>query len=73
MPWKDGNHHWVPRQGQWAKQNRDLWDEAYDPFTEYLSGEEHQRVHRDEREVGPIGSIARYDLRLWKGDVMEPD
>ena len=28
-----------------------------------LSGEEHVQMHRDIKEVGPIGSLARYDRR----------
>lgn len=63
MPWKSGNHHWIPQKGKWAKEHPNLYDETYNNFTTHLPGEEHQQVHRDEKEVGPIGSVARHDIR----------
>ena len=71
MPWKPSNHHWVPRESEWAKQHRHLWNEAYEDVKTHLSGEEHQHVQRDEKEVGPIGSVARYDLRRWIAEFEE--
>ena len=73
MPWKPSDHHWVPRQSKWAKQNRRLWNAAFEDVKTHLSGEEHQRVQRDEKEVGPIGSVSRYDLRRWIKQFEERD
>lgn len=56
-----GQHHWVPR----ANWTTPLEKELFDDFTTDLEHQEHVQTHRDEREVGPIGSIARYDMRRW--------
>ena len=56
-----GEHHWVPRKN-WTVP---LDEELFDNIKTYLEHEEHVQTHRDEREVGPIGSIARYDMRRW--------
>lgn len=63
--WLPGNHHWVPRESIWAKQHRKLWDKVYDrdEFKTHMSGQEHVQAHRDEREVGAIGSLSLYELR----------
>jgi hypothetical protein len=63
--WKPGNHHWIPKESNWAKQNRNLWKEVYDKdkFKTHMSGEEHKETHREEREFGPIGSLSLYELR----------
>jgi hypothetical protein len=63
MPWKPSDHHWIPQKGKWAKEYPYLYEETYKNFTTHLSGEDHQQVQNDEKEVGPIGSIAKYDLR----------
>ena len=65
--WLPGNHHWIPRGSNWAKHNRKLWKEVYDKdeFKTHMSGEEHVETHQDEREVGPIGSLSRYELHKW--------
>jgi len=69
MPWKPGNHHWIPQRGKRAKEHPELYKKTYKNFTTHLSGEEHQHVQRDEKEVGPIGSVARYDLRHWNEEL----
>ena len=71
MPWKPGDHHWVPRQSEWAKEHRRLWDEGFEDVKTHLPGEEHQRAQNDEKEVGPIGSVARHDLRRWTEEFEE--
>jgi len=65
--------HWIPENSSWAKQHRKLWDAVYKKFTTPMSGEEHVQRHRDEREVGPIGSVARYDVRRWAEDLEDED
>jgi hypothetical protein len=62
MPWKDGNHHWIPERGPWAKENPALWKAAYGKTTTHLTGEEHQKVQSDEKKYGPAGSAALYDM-----------
>ena len=62
-PWKageDGNqaHHLVPKKVQKQALGR-----VYDETTVRVSPEDHQKMHRDIREVGPIGSLARQDIR----------
>jgi hypothetical protein len=66
-------HHWVPENSRWGKQHRKLWEDTYKEFTTPMSGEEHVQTHRDEREVGPIGSVARYDLRRWLAEDLEDE
>ena len=61
--WKPGKHHPIPEGSDFAKENPKLYDATYKNLTIDMSGEEHVQAHRDEREVGPIGSIARYDKR----------
>ena len=63
MPWKAGKdgrqgHHPLPKKDQKKALGR-----VYDDTTIRVTPEEHQRIHRDEREVGPIGSLARQDIR----------
>lgn len=72
MPWKPGNHHWIPQKGPWAKQNPNLYEETYKNNTIFLPGQEHQRVQHDEKVYGPIGSVARYDMRHLHNEVEEP-
>lgn len=36
---------------------------VYDDTTVRVTPEDHQKMHRDEKEVGPIGSLARQDIR----------
>jgi len=63
MPWNPSDHHWIPQKGKWAKEHPNLYNETYKNLTTHLPGEEHQQVQRDEKEVGPIGSVARHDIR----------
>jgi hypothetical protein len=60
--WKDGRHHWFDKNDR-----KYVPGGAYDNCTTPMPGEEHVQAHRDKREVGVIGSIARYDLRRWLG------
>ena len=62
-PWKAGKdgkqgHHPLPKKVQKQALGR-----VYDDTTVRVSPEDHRKMHRDEREVGPIGSIARQDIR----------
>jgi hypothetical protein len=62
-PWKAGKdgkqgHHPLPK----ATQKKAL-GRVYDDTTMRVTPEEHQKMHRDEKEVGPIGSLARHDIR----------
>ena len=72
MPWQPSDHHWIPQKGQWAKENPALYKATYKNLTTHLSCEEHQRVQHDEKEIGPIGSVARHDLRSWSQEFEEP-
>jgi len=62
-PWiagKDGKqgHHLLPKHEQ-----RKALGHVYDETKVRVTPEDHQKIHRDEREVGPIGSLARQDIR----------
>lgn len=62
-PWKAGKdgkqgHHPLPK----ATQKKAL-GLVYDDATIRVTPEDHQKIHRDEKEVGPIGSLARQDRR----------
>ncbi|MBM3301083.1 MAG: hypothetical protein FJY85_14150 [Deltaproteobacteria bacterium] len=54
-------HHIVPKQTWTAP----IHEVLYDDLTVPLSGEEHVQMHRDIKEVGVPGSLARYDVRRW--------
>lgn len=63
MPWKAGKdgkqgHHPLPKRVQ-----KKTLGYTYDDRTVRITPKEHQKMHRDEREVGPIGSLARHDMR----------
>jgi hypothetical protein len=62
-PWKaskDGKqgHHPLPKKTQ-----KQAFGRVYDNTTVRVSPEDHQKMHRDIKEVGPIGSLARQDIR----------
>ena len=62
-PWragKDGKqgHHILPKHEQ-----RKALGRVYDETKVRVTPEDHQKMHSDEREVGPIGSMARQDIR----------
>ena len=62
-PWragKDGKqgHHVLPEHEQ-----RKALGHVYDETKVRVTPEDHQKMHRDEKEVGPIGSLARQDRR----------
>lgn len=57
--WKDGDHHIIPKEN-WTT---DLEEHLFDDMTIHLSGEDHVQIHRDEREVGPYGSLTRHAKR----------
>jgi len=62
-PWKAGKdgmqgHHPLSKKAQKKALGR-----VYDDTTVRVTPEDHQKIHRDEREVGPIGSLARQDIR----------
>ncbi len=62
-PWKAGKdgkqgHHILPKKVQ-----RKALGHVYDNTTIRVTAEDHQKMHQDEREVGPTGSLARQDIR----------
>lgn len=62
-PWKAGpdgkqGHHPLSKKVQ--KQTLGC---IYDDTTVRVTPEDHQKMHQDEKEVGPIGSLARQDKR----------
>jgi hypothetical protein len=62
-PWKaakDGKqaHHTLPKKTQ-----KQVLGRVYSNTTVRVSPEDHQKMHRDIKEVGPIGSLARQDIR----------
>jgi hypothetical protein len=59
--WKPGNHHPIEQKSNFATENPKLYEAAYKDLTIPLSGEEHVQAHRDIKEVGRIGSVARID------------
>ncbi len=66
-PWKaskDGKqgHHILPKHEQ-----RKALGQVYDETKIRVIPEGHEQMHRDEREVGPIGSIVRHDKRRMRG------
>jgi len=72
-PWKAGKdgkqgHHPLPK----ATQEKALGS-VYDDTTVRVTPKDHQKMHRDEKEVGPIGSLARQDRRgLQRNRKKEP-
>ncbi len=65
--WKPGRHHSVPRKNSNTPLEEVVFDS--DEFIIPLSGEDHVAIHRDEREVGPFGSLIRQSKRkLMRGD-----
>lgn len=56
-----GEHHIVPRGGDWGRTYPRLWDELYEDQTIFLQHDEHVQVQRDTKEYGPIGAQGR----LW--------
>lgn len=62
-PWKAGKdgkqrHHPLPKKTQKQALGR-----VYDNTTVRVSPEDHQKMHRDIKEVGPIGSLTSQDIR----------
>lgn len=65
-PWKAGKHgrqghHPLPKAAQKKALGR-----VYDDTTVRVTPKDHQKMHRDEKEVGPIGSLARQDRRVLR-------
>ena len=65
-PWKPGpdgkqGHHPLPKHTQ-----KKTFGNVYDDTTVRVTPEDHQQMHKDIREVGPIGSVARQDIRKFK-------
>jgi len=63
MPWKAGKdgkqgHHPLPKRVQ-----KKTLGYVYDDRTVRITPNDHQKMHRDEREVGSIGSLARQHVR----------
>ena len=65
--WKRGAHHPIEHKSDFAKENPKLYEATYNNFTIPLSGEEHVQAHRDIKEVGRVGSVARIDKKRLKG------
>jgi hypothetical protein len=65
--WKPGAHHPVEQKSDFAKNNPKLYEATYKNFTIPLSGEEHVQTHRDIKEVGRAGSVARIDKARLQG------
>ena len=62
-PWKaarDGKqgHHPLPKKTQ-----KQVLGGVYDDTTVRVSPEDHRKMHRDIEKMGPIGSLAREDMR----------
>ncbi len=62
-PWKAGKdgkqgHHPVPKSIQ-----KEALGHVYDDTEVRVTPEDHQEMHQDIGEVGPIGSLVRQDLR----------
>ena len=62
MPWKAGKdgkqgHHLLPKRVQ-----KEASGHVYDNTTVRITPKEHQKMHRDEKEVEPIGSLARHNM-----------
>jgi hypothetical protein len=57
---KDGKqaHHILPKKTQKQTLGR-----VYEDTVVRVSSEDHRKMHRDIEEVGPIGSLAREDMR----------
>lgn len=58
-----GDHHWIPRRGDWAEDYPQLWDALYADSTTFLEHDEHVQAHRDTREYGPAGAQSLCWLR----------
>ena len=61
--WKAGNHHWINNIGDniaGKRKSVPLLKAAYDKYTTPMSGSTHVKAHRDAKQCGPIGAVARY-------------
>ncbi|GAH02440.1 unnamed protein product [marine sediment metagenome] len=56
--WKDGDHHILPKRIQ--KKN---FSKIVNETTIPVSGEEHVKIHRDIKDIGPFGALARHEIR----------
>jgi hypothetical protein len=56
-----GNHHWIPRHGDFGNAYPKLWEAAYGGYTTFLEHDPHVQVQRNTRKYGPI--VAR---SLWE-------
>ena len=56
--WKGGDHHILPKSIQ--KKN---FSRLVNDTTIHVSGEEHVKLHRDVKEIGPYGALARHEIR----------
>ena len=64
--WPDEDHHWFDKH---AREEMLLIEVGYGNYTTYMKGSQHVKAHRDTREFGPIGAVARYDLnRIVEGE-----
>lgn len=61
--WRDGEHHYFDKH---AREEMLLIEVAYGNSTIDMKGPQHVKFHRNTREFGRIGAVARYDLELWK-------
>ena len=64
--WPDADHHWFDKH---AREEMPLIEVGYGNYTTLAKGAQHVKAHRDKREFGPIGAVARYDLnRIVEGE-----
>lgn len=56
--WKDGEHHPLPKSVQ-----KKYFGRIVNDRTIHVSGEDHVKIHRDIKEIGPYGALARHEIR----------
>lgn len=65
-----GEHHWIPENGEWAKDHPRLWEALYSNYTSYLEHDDHVQVQNDTKKYGSIGAQSIWELRKlsrWLG------
>lgn len=56
--WSDTKgHHWFDKH---AREEMPLIDIAYGDFTTPMKGAQHVQAHRDTKDIGRIGAVARF-------------
>ena len=56
--WEDGKHHILPKRVQ-----KKYFGRIVNETTVPVTGKDHVKLHRDIKEAGPYGALARHEIR----------